>query len=205
MNAMLKLALKTLVALLMLLVLFSVAMYVATSPKFTVPPTVKGDASIPAIEINGVRLHAEAFGREGAPVVIESNPAYPNLFGTIERQAWFGALFTDFTMIKPGALHRANGGYLILDARKLLGQPFAWEALKQALYGLRFDTPYGKELQRFVRHGVVLLQAADRRQPRAQRRGRVVGRHPHAVRAHALKECGCLVRSHRLKPRRRVH
>lgn len=69
MNA-LKLALKILVVLLMLLVLFSVAMYLAASPKFPVPATVKDDASLPAIEINGVRLHAEALGREGAPVVI---------------------------------------------------------------------------------------------------------------------------------------
>ncbi|MFH1123517.1 MAG: ATP-binding protein [Pseudomonadota bacterium] len=70
---------------------------------------------------------------EGAPVVIESNPIYPNLFGTIERQAWFGALFTDFTMIKPGVLHRANGGYLILKALDLLKWYLSWEALKRAL------------------------------------------------------------------------
>ncbi len=70
---------------------------------------------------------------EGAPVVIESNPAYPNLFGTIERQAWFGALFTDFTMIKPGALHKANGGYLVMKALDLLKWYISWEALKRAL------------------------------------------------------------------------
>ncbi len=70
---------------------------------------------------------------KGAPVVIESNPAYPNLFGTIERQAWFGALFTDFTMIKPGALHKANGGYLIMKALDLLKWYISWEALKRAL------------------------------------------------------------------------
>lgn len=70
---------------------------------------------------------------EGAPVVIESNPAYPNLFGSIERQAWFGALFTDFTMIKPGALHKANGGYLVMKALDLLKWYPSWEALKRAL------------------------------------------------------------------------
>ncbi|MCJ7594655.1 MAG: AAA family ATPase, partial [Desulfobacterales bacterium] len=70
---------------------------------------------------------------EGAPVVIESNPIYPNLFGAIERQAWFGALFTDFTMIKPGVLHKANGGYLILKALDLLKWYLSWEALKRAL------------------------------------------------------------------------
>ncbi len=70
---------------------------------------------------------------KGAPVVIESNPAYPNLFGTIERQAMLGALFTDFTMIKPGSLHKANGGYLIMKALDLLKWYFSWEALKRAL------------------------------------------------------------------------
>jgi lon-related putative ATP-dependent protease len=69
----------------------------------------------------------------GAPVVIESNPIYPNLFGTIERQAWFGALFTDFTMIKPGVLHKANGGYLLMKALDLLKWYLSYEALKRAL------------------------------------------------------------------------
>jgi lon-related putative ATP-dependent protease len=70
---------------------------------------------------------------EGAPVIIESNPIYPNLFGTIERQVWFGALVTDFTMVKPGVLHKANGGYLIMKALDLLKYWLSWEALKRAL------------------------------------------------------------------------
>lgn len=70
---------------------------------------------------------------QGAPVVIESNPAYPNLFGSIQKQAMFGALFTDFTMIKPGALHKANGGYLVIKALDLLKWYFSYEALKRAL------------------------------------------------------------------------
>jgi len=69
----------------------------------------------------------------GAPVVCEEHPTYHNLVGRIEHRARFGALSTDFTLIKPGALHRASGGYLVLDARKVLQQPFAWEALKGAL------------------------------------------------------------------------
>lgn len=80
-----------------------------------------------------VNVFIDNSGLEGAPVVIESNPAYPNLFGTIERQAWFGALFTDFTMIKPGALHKANGGYLVMKALDLLKWYISWEALKRAL------------------------------------------------------------------------
>ena len=81
-------------------------------------------------DINVIMDHSET---EGAPVIIESNPSYPNLFGSIERQAYFGALFTDFTMIKPGALHRANGGYLVLKALDLLKYWISWEALKRGM------------------------------------------------------------------------
>lgn len=71
--------------------------------------------------------------KPGAPVVCEDNPTYSNLVGRIEHVSQFGALVTHFTLIKPGALHRANGGYLLLDIRKVLIQPFAWEGLKRAL------------------------------------------------------------------------
>jgi lon-related putative ATP-dependent protease len=69
----------------------------------------------------------------GAPIVYEDNPTHDNLVGRIEHVAQMGALVTDFTLIKAGALHRANGGYLVLDALRLLTQPLAWEALKRAL------------------------------------------------------------------------
>ncbi len=69
----------------------------------------------------------------GAPVVFEDHPTYNNLLGRVEHVAQFGALVTDFTLIKAGALHRANGGYLMLDVFKLLTQPFSWEALKRVL------------------------------------------------------------------------
>lgn len=69
----------------------------------------------------------------GAPVVYEDNPTYQNLIGRVEYVSQMGALVTDFNLIMPGALHRANGGYLILDARKVLLQPYAWESLKRAL------------------------------------------------------------------------
>ena len=69
----------------------------------------------------------------GAPIVREEYPTYQNLLGRIEHVARFGMLATDFALIKPGALHRANGGYLLLDAYKLLSQPFAWDGLKRAL------------------------------------------------------------------------
>jgi predicted ATP-dependent protease len=69
----------------------------------------------------------------GAPVVLEHHPSQPNIIGRVEHFAHYGALITDFNLIKSGSLHRANGGYLIIDAHKLLMQPFAWEDLKRAL------------------------------------------------------------------------
>ena len=67
------------------------------------------------------------------PVVYEDNPTYQNLVGRVEHIARMGTLVTDFTLIKPGALHRANGGYLVLDAYKILSSAFAWDGLKRAL------------------------------------------------------------------------
>lgn len=70
---------------------------------------------------------------KGAPVVFESSPTYYNLIGRIEHKAQFGALVTNFTMIKAGALHRANGGYLVVNAKDVLMNPFAWDALKRCV------------------------------------------------------------------------
>ncbi len=94
---------------------------------------------MPQVEHNGlsryqVNLLIDQRDVSGVPVVFEEHPSYPNLLGRVENKAFMGALTTDFTLIKPGALHRANGGYLVLEARKLLMQPHAWEGLKQALY-----------------------------------------------------------------------
>ena len=69
----------------------------------------------------------------GQAVIFEENPTFQNLVGRVEYVSQMGTLLTDFTMIKAGALHRANGGYLIIEARKLLGHMYAWEGLKQAL------------------------------------------------------------------------
>jgi hypothetical protein len=69
----------------------------------------------------------------GAPVVFEPNPTYYNLLGRVDYRATIGAMFTDFTLIRAGALHRANGGSLVLKARDALLNPFAWDALKRAL------------------------------------------------------------------------
>ncbi len=81
-------------------------------------------------QVNLLVDHGESIG---APVVFEDLPTQPNLLGRVEHTAQFGALITDFTLIRSGALHRANGGYLVMDARRLLTQPFAWEELKRSL------------------------------------------------------------------------
>lgn len=79
----------------------------------------------------------------GAPVVFEPHPTYDNLFGRIEYSTDQGALFTSYRQLRPGALHRANGGYLIVEAEKLLGEPFVWDALKRALHSrkLKMESP----------------------------------------------------------------
>ncbi len=70
---------------------------------------------------------------EGAPVIYEKNPTYYNLFGKIEGKSQFGTITTNFTMIKSGSLHRANGGFLVVHAKDLLTSPFCWDTLKRAL------------------------------------------------------------------------
>jgi len=80
-----------------------------------------------------VNLLVDNADLDGAPVIHEDNPSYLNLIGRIEHIARMGTLVTDFTLIKSGALHRANGGYLVLDALRLLTNPFAWDALKRVL------------------------------------------------------------------------
>jgi len=86
-----------------------------------------------------VNLLVDNADLEGAPVVFEHNPTHPNLIGRVEHFAQMGTLRTDFRMIKPGALHNANGGYLILDARKVLTQPYAWEVLKRTLQSNKIE------------------------------------------------------------------
>jgi lon-related putative ATP-dependent protease len=80
-----------------------------------------------------VNLLVDNGGRTGAPVVRVELPTYQNLLGRVEHVSQMGALITNYTLIKAGALHEANGGYLLLDARKLLQQPYAYEGLKRAL------------------------------------------------------------------------
>jgi predicted ATP-dependent protease len=87
----------------------------------------------PSFHRYAVNVMVDHGAPNGAPAVLEELPTYPNLVGRVDHASQFGTLVTDFTLVKPGALHRANGGCLMLDARRLLMQPYAWEGLKRAL------------------------------------------------------------------------
>ncbi|QAZ69350.1 Lon protease family protein [Solidesulfovibrio carbinolicus] len=99
------------------------------------PPSPHGDLNLP--EDIFYRYEANLFvdnGQlSGAPVVAEDHPTYFNLMGCIERESEMGALYTDFTLIKSGSLHRANGGFLIIRVDDLAANPGAWESLLRAL------------------------------------------------------------------------
>ncbi len=87
---------------------------------------------------------------DGAPVVFETNPTHYNLFGRIDYEASFGAVTTDHRRIRPGAVHRANGGYLVLDAVRVLSQPLVWEKLKETLRARRIAIEnFGAQLTLF--------------------------------------------------------
>ena len=108
------------------------------------PVSEGGEAPLRRYLVNVLVEHS---GATGAPIVCEENPTHDNLVGRIEHIAQMGTLVTDFSLIKAGALHRANGGYLVLDAMKLLTQPFAWEALKRNLRSREIRTePLGQAL-----------------------------------------------------------
>lgn len=109
------------------------------------PVEVRTDATRRAwLEENyGVNLLVDNEKTKGAPVVFEAHPSYDNLFGRIEYTSEMGAMVTNYQLIRPGALHRANGGYLVIEAEKLLEQPFVYGALKRALksHEIRIENP----------------------------------------------------------------
>ncbi|MDY7078554.1 MAG: ATP-binding protein, partial [Chloroflexota bacterium] len=94
------------------------------------PRSMVGPPLFRRYQVNVLVDHSKS---EGAPVIFEEYPTYNNLIGRIEHVAQMGALVTDFNLIKPGALHSTNGGYLILDAQQALAQPYAWDGLKRSL------------------------------------------------------------------------
>lgn len=99
-------------------------------PPFPIPMFARRPDRLRRYEVN---LVVDNGNLRGAPTLEEPNPTYYNLLGKIEYRGEFGALVTDFTMIKAGALQRANGGFLILQVKDLLLNPFTWEGLKRAL------------------------------------------------------------------------
>ena len=96
-------------------------------------PGLHQQSQEPSFDRYRINLFIDNSKNEGAPVVYEANPTYFNLFGRIEHVIQMGNAITNFTMIKPGALHRANGGYLILDCREVLINLFSYEALKRSI------------------------------------------------------------------------
>ncbi|HRI53759.1 MAG TPA: AAA family ATPase, partial [Pseudomonadota bacterium] len=94
----------------------------------------EGDPEL-ATRLSRFRVNLLKTNRPGdpAPVIYDTNPTYPNLFGYLERRARFGALLTDFTRIRPGSLHNAMGGVLVLRAADLLADPMIWERMKRVL------------------------------------------------------------------------
>ncbi|MFO0868033.1 MAG: ATP-binding protein [Pirellulales bacterium] len=94
-----------------------------------------GGSQKPTLDDYEINLLVDHSATSGVPILYEDHPNYPNLLGRVEHESHLGALTTDFTLIKAGALHRANGGYLIVDALRLLQQPYTWESLKRALAG----------------------------------------------------------------------
>ncbi len=95
-----------------------------------VPPAMQ--KSDPSLNYR-VNLFIDNSKLEGSPVIMDSNYSYHNIFGALEYENYYGALKTDFTMLKPGLLHQANGGYIIFQAKDLLASPACYEALKKAL------------------------------------------------------------------------
>ncbi|MCS7062150.1 MAG: ATP-binding protein [Anaerolineae bacterium] len=120
------------------------------------PPQEEGQPPAPAwqrnlpfrkYEVNVVVDHGKL---EGAPLVVLLNPTYNNLFGRIEKETHYGALYTDFTMIKAGALHQANGGYLVIPIEGLLSAPLSWDSLKRALRSRQIEIEEPAELIGYI-------------------------------------------------------
>ncbi|MCI0331060.1 MAG: AAA family ATPase [candidate division Zixibacteria bacterium] len=100
------------------------------------PPGFMDDLPFRKYEVN---LLVDNSRQKGAPVVLEFNPNFANLFGRVEKESRFGTLYTDFTLIKSGSFHRANGGYLVLPAEDVLRNAFSWDGIKRALRGREIE------------------------------------------------------------------
>lgn len=114
-------------------------------------PGLKFPRQEPSFERYDVNIFVDNHDAQGAPVVFETNPTYSNLFGRIEHVMQMGGTATtNFTLIKPGAIHKANGGYLIVDAREVLVNPFSWESLKRCIRSAEIKIEDPLEQYRFI-------------------------------------------------------
>ena len=106
-----------------------------TQPAQALSAALSGDAQHPETDtyLYDVNVFVDNSGNKGAPLIIEDHPTTANLLGCVERESEMGALVTDFTLIKAGSLHRANGGFLVLHLEDILQHPGAWEGLLRAL------------------------------------------------------------------------
>ena len=114
-------------------------------------PGLKLPRQEPNFDRYQINVFVDNTENRGAPVIFEPNPTYNNLFGRIEHEMQVGGVATtNFTMINPGALHRANGGYLIVDAREVLINPFVWDALKRCIRNAEIKIEDVLEQYRFM-------------------------------------------------------
>ncbi|HAI09735.1 MAG TPA: hypothetical protein DCM17_10435, partial [Dehalococcoidia bacterium] len=110
-------------------------------PMGSAPPSGSGPGNpFLAFEINLLVDNSDVVT---SPIVVEPNPNWGNLFGRIERRATMGTYFSDHSMLKPGSIHQANGGYLVLNARDVLTYPPVWEGLKRVIRNreIRLEDP----------------------------------------------------------------
>lgn len=115
-------------------ILRNISLFLAPEPdnKTPLPPNQKPEAISPWLNYR-VNLFVDNSKLEGAPVIMDNNYLYNNIFGGIEYENQYGAIRTDFTMLKPGLLHQANGGYIVFQARDLIANQACYEGLKRAL------------------------------------------------------------------------
>lgn len=113
------------------------------------PPFLRQMAKDPTDRYK-VNLIVDNSDLEGAPVEVEMNPTYQHLSGKIEKEARFGALTTDYTMIRGGSLHRANGGFLVVSVEDMLTKPFSWDCLKRALMNGKIEIEEAAERMGFL-------------------------------------------------------
>lgn len=120
----------------------------AAAPDDKAAPPSGAEGSLPPDKTLSLAFEVNVFvdngDTRGLPIVVETNPTYANMFGKLERRAFMGAYFSDHTMLKPGALALANGGYLIVSAREVLLNPGVWEGLKRTIKNkeLRLEDPW---------------------------------------------------------------